>query len=76
MSLFGLLKNMDRNAGVLFRLAAAAAMRYAVVKENSNPDTLMKMYENFHSADKLKEVYGLLKESISLKDVIKFCAEF
>ena len=57
-------------------LAAAAAMRYAVVKENSNPDTLMKMYENFHSADKLKEVYGLLKESISLKDVIKFCAEF
>lgn len=57
-------------------LAAAAAMRYAVVKENSNPDTLMKMYKNFHSADKLKEVYGLLKESISLKDVIKFCAEF
>ena len=34
-------------------------MRYAVVKENSNPDTLMKMYENFHSADKPKEVYGL-----------------
>lgn len=57
-------------------LTAAAAMRYAVVKEGNDLDTLMKLYENFHAADKLREVYAMLKEGISLQELIKFCAEF
>lgn len=70
-----LAEKYDLKTGCIL-LTAAAAMRYAVVKEEADLHNLMKLYENFRSADKLKEVYSMLQEHMPLKDIIKVCADF
>ena len=56
-------------------LTAAAAMHYAVEKENADLSALLHLYEPLHVVEQLKEVYGMLQNKTSLQEIIHFCMD-
>lgn len=57
-------------------LTAAAAMRYAVVRENADVAKLLHLYEDLGVADKLKKAYELFEQEQPIEDIIAYCADF
>ncbi|MFQ7537880.1 MAG: mannitol dehydrogenase, partial [Clostridium sp.] len=56
-------------------LTAAAAMHYAVEKENADLSALLHLYEPLHVVKQLKEVYGMLQNKTPLQEIIHFCMD-